>query len=140
MVAVSTQTGCAWNVLSTNSWISLLGTLNGSNNGSVTYFITSNTNTHPRTGHILIGGQQFLLTQAGTSFSGTNTSRLRFMSRTETDVTLSVQGEAGKLYVVECSEDLIHWIPISTNSAPATVTDAPVAGAPRRFYRTVEIP
>jgi len=63
-----------------------------------------------------------------------------FMSRSETSATLSVQGDEGKMYVAECSEDFIHWIPISTNSAPSTVTDAAVGNAPRRFYRTVEIP
>jgi hypothetical protein len=78
-----------------------------------------------------------LLTQAGLP-SGTNAPRLQFMSRTEAAFILSVQGEPGKMYVVESSDDLIHWIPISTNSAPSTFTDAAV-GASRRFYRTVEI-
>jgi hypothetical protein len=87
-----------------------------------------------------MGGQNVLLTQAGAPFASTNAARLRFLSRTSTSATLSVQGEAGKMYVVECSVDLIHWLPISTNAAPATVTDAAVGNAPQRFYRTVEIP
>jgi hypothetical protein len=139
IVAVATQTGCAWNVLTTNSWISILSTLNSSNSGTFTYSLAPNTNSQTRSGNVLIGGQRFLLTQAGTS-SGTNALRLEFMGRTGTNATLSVHGESGKMYVVQCSEDLIHWTPIGTNSAPSTVTDAAAANAPQRFYRTVEIP
>jgi hypothetical protein len=62
------------------------------------------------------------------------------MARTATNVTLSVQGTQGKIYVLESSADLIQWTPVSTNTAPSTFTDAPVANAPRRFYRTVELP
>jgi len=137
-VAVTTQNGCAWSVVTTNSWISILSSLNNSNNGTVAYSLAPNTNSQARSGSILIGGQGFLLTQFGTS-SATNAPKLEFMGRTGTNATLSVHGETGKIYVVQCSEDLIYWTPIGTNSAPSTVTDA-TANAPQRFYRAVEIP
>ena len=139
IVAVATQTGCAWSVVTTNSWISILSSLNNSNSGTVIYSLAPNTNSQARSGQVLIGGQGFLLTQFGTS-SATNAPRLQIVSQTPTNTALSVQGHAGSMYVVECSTDLVHWTPISTNSAPSLVTDAPVADTPRRFYRTVEIP
>ena len=137
---VTTQTRCAWGVVKTNSWISILSSLNNSNSGTVFYSIAANTNTQARAGYINISGQRFFLTQAGLPLSGTNAARLQLMSQTTTNTTLLVQGQEGKMYVVECSEDLIHWIPISTNSAPSSVIDAAVGNAPRRVYRTVELP
>ena len=131
-VNVSTQAGCAWNVVNTNSWISFASNSN-SGSGAVLYSVARNTNIQARSGIVIIGGKTLLLTQAGGP-------SLRFLRGTNSNTTLSVHGDAGKLYVVECSEDLIHWIPISTNSASSTVTNAPVGNAPRRFYRTVEMP
>jgi hypothetical protein len=139
-VSVTTQSGCAWSVIETNSWISILSSLNNSSSGIVIYSLAPNTNSQVRSGVIRIDGQNFTVTQSGTSVTASNAPRIQFMSRTGNVATLSVQGETGRMYVVECSEDLIHWIPISTNSAPAAVTDVPVGNAPRRFYRTVEIP
>ena len=54
--------------------------------------------------------------------------------------TVSLSGPEGRMVVVECSEDLLHWIPISTNVAPCTVIDHTGTNAPRRFYRTLELP
>ncbi|HEY0549960.1 MAG TPA: BACON domain-containing carbohydrate-binding protein, partial [Verrucomicrobiae bacterium] len=139
LVSVTTQPGCTWSVVETNTWISILTSLNITNSGTVRYLLQPNTNLQSRTGAIRIGAENFVVTQLGTS-SGTNRPRIQFMGRTGNGAILSVQGEQGKMYVVECSEDLIHWIPISTNSAPSTVTDTPVGNAPRRFYRTVQIP
>lgn len=134
-VAVTTQNDCAWSVIASNSWISILSSLNNSNSGTVTYSVASNTNAHPRNGSILIGGKWFFLTQFGI----TNAPRLQLMSQTPTNTTLAVEGHQGKMYVLEFSDDLIHWTPISTNSSTSTFTDA-TTNAPRRFYRTVEIP
>ena len=56
-------------------------------------------------------------------------------------VALSVRGQAkgtGRTVVVECSEDLIHWTPISTNVVPCAVMDVAGASASQRFYRTLE--
>src|SRR5205085_214003 len=123
------------------SWINILSSLNNSNSGTVIYSLAANTNIQSRSGSIIIGGQNFLLTQSGISTNtSTNGARLQFMARTTTNITLSVQGAQGKMYVLESSADLIQWTPISTNSAPSTVTDAAVSNTPHRFYRTVEIP
>jgi hypothetical protein len=54
--------------------------------------------------------------------------------------TVSLNGPAGRTVVVECSEDLIHWIAISTNVAPCTVLDRTGTNCSRRFYRTLELP
>ena len=136
-VAVTTQAGCAWSVSETNAWISILSSLSNSNSGTVVYFVAPNTNAQPRTAYIHIDGQNFVVRQEGTS---TNILKLHFIGRIATGSSLSVEGETGRMYVVECSEDLIHWTPISTNSSPSAVTDTALPDAPRRFYRTYEVP
>ena len=132
-VMVTTQSDCPWNVVTTNSWINILSSSNNSSSGMVFYSLAPNTNRQARSGKIIIGGRDFLLTQPGSP-------SLQFIGRTQTNATFSLQGDGAKMYVVECSEDLIHWIPISTNSAPSTITDVAGGNAPRRFYRTAEIP
>jgi hypothetical protein len=139
-VSVTTQAGCTWSVIETNTWITILSSLNNSNSGTAIYRVLANTNSQPRSGTIRVGGQSFVVTQSGTSLAATSAPKLQLVKNPGTGASLSLQGEAGRTYVVECSVDLINWIPISTNSAPATVTDTPSANAPRRFYRMVEIP
>jgi hypothetical protein len=54
---------------------------------------------------------------------------------------LGLSGVAGSNYVLEVSTDLINWIPISTNLAPANVfelTDSNAAAFPYRFYRVLQ--
>jgi len=138
-VLVTAQAGCAWNVFTSNWWINIISpSLASSNSGVVAYSLASNTNTQPRGGTILIGGQRFLLTQLGAPLSETNAPQLQLLGQTVTNTTLFVQGTQGKMYVVECSEDLIHWTPIVTNASASSATDVLTGNAPRRFYRTVE--
>ena len=76
--------------------------------------------------------------------------RIRIMAMTpDAGAMLMVQGQVGRTTVVECSSDLVHWTPISTNVMPATVcptcrsvyvTDAAAKGLVRRFYRVFELP
>jgi len=134
-VQVTTQGGCPWNVVNTNSWITIRSNLTNVGSAAVLYSIASNSNFLARSGSIVIGGKLFNLTQMGT---GTNAARLQILSQIGTNATLSVQGDVGKTYIVEASEDLIHWTAIATNSAPATVTDSTAGNAPWRFYRSVE--
>ena len=75
---------------------------------------------------------------------------IRIMAMTsDAGAMLMVQGQVGRTTVVECSSDLVHWTPISTNVMPATVcptcpsvyvTDAAAKRLVRRFYRVFELP
>jgi hypothetical protein len=96
-----------------------------------------NPNPYTRSGNLTIGGQQFLVMQAGAPGTA---PRVEFMSRTESGVTVFMEGEPWKAYILEYSEDLTHWIPLSTNGVTSIITDRTAGNAPRRFYRTVEIP
>jgi adhesin HecA-like repeat protein len=67
----------------------------------------------------------------------------------QTGTVLMIYGRAGRTHVVECSPDTATWIPISTNTMPATicaicpfvaVSDATSSMVGNRFYRVVELP
>lgn len=62
---------------------------------------------------------------------------------------LIVRGPAGRTNLVEGSDDLVKWLPVSTNVMPATVcpacpfinvTDPAATNMPCRFYRAIELP
>ena len=63
-VDVSSTGNCAWQVVNTNSWITILSSLTGTNNSTVTYSVNSNTNLASRSGTVLIGDQNFLVNQS----------------------------------------------------------------------------
>ena len=50
---------------------------------------------------------------------------------------LSVAGGAGETYVVEASTDLIHWVPVATNTASFNFVDSQAGKYAQRFYRAV---
>jgi hypothetical protein len=144
IVSVTTQSGCGWEVFSSNSWIHAVPAVPSFHIGSdtVVYGVDANPGS-TRTGFIRIAGQNFTVTQSGSSTNGTpgtNTFPGLTVGITDTGAMLSVHGSGNRTSVIECSEDLIHWRPISTNIAPCTVMDCTSMNAPRRFYRVLELP
>jgi len=59
-------------------------------------------------------------------------------------VQFTLTGAAGRTYVVQASTDMINWVPILTNSTPASgllqFIDSKATNYPARFYRTVLVP
>ena len=49
--------------------------------------------------------------------------------------SFTVSGDAGQLYVVQASTNLIDWVSIQTNIAPFLFTDTNAAGFSQRYYR-----
>jgi hypothetical protein len=49
----------------------------------------------------------------------------------------SVNGVTGNQYVIQASTDLIHWVPLTTNTVPFTFTDPDAAKYNQRFYRSL---
>jgi hypothetical protein len=136
LVSVTTAVGCNWTVFNTNAWISILSGANGTGSSTVIYKVTANTSTAVRTGNIYIAGQLFIVTQ-----SGATPPSVRLLGLTPGGrAMLSVQGRDGRTNVMECTEDLIHWIPINTNSTSDAFIDSTGTNAPRRFYRSYELP
>ena len=55
---------CAWSVVNTNGWVTVLSGGSGSGNGAVTYSVANNFSATPRTGTLTVAGQTFGVTQA----------------------------------------------------------------------------
>jgi hypothetical protein len=64
-IAVSTVSGCAWTATEGTSWITITGGASGLGSGTVTYSVTANGTTAPRSATITVAGQSFDVTQAG---------------------------------------------------------------------------
>ncbi len=63
-IDVTTGAGCGWNAYSDSAgWLQI--TSGASGGAAVTYHVTENTGTAPRTGHIVVGPRTFTLTQQG---------------------------------------------------------------------------
>jgi hypothetical protein len=97
-----------------------------------------------------------LCADAPTQFSHSNVvavlvpgPKLQITEFSSQGVLLFIQGNAGWTDVIEASEDLVTWSPISTNVMPYSLCpicpyveyrDAASTNMPRRFYRCFEIP
>jgi hypothetical protein len=68
-VSVTAGTGCTWTATSPVTWISITSGSSGSGNGTVNYTVAPNTASSPQTAQMTIAGQQFTVTEAGTSCS-----------------------------------------------------------------------
>src|SRR5439155_10176971 len=62
-VSVTTAAGCAWSVVNTNSWITILSGASGTGGGIVTYAVDANPNPVDRTGVVAIADQTFTILQ-----------------------------------------------------------------------------
>ena len=69
-VPVQTGDGCGWSAYSDSTWLQITGgSMSGSGPSAVTFSITLNTGP-TRVGHIIVGTQQFTLTQTGVTTTG----------------------------------------------------------------------
>ena len=64
-VSVKAPSGCAWQAVSNDSWITITSGSTGSGNGTVNYSVAANASASQRTGTMTIAGQTFTVTQAG---------------------------------------------------------------------------
>jgi len=54
--------------------------------------------------------------------------------------TLQVLGSPGLNYIIQATTDLVHWVNISTNTAPSTFVDPDAGQFPMRLYRVILLP
>ncbi len=63
-VTVFTLSVCGWTVNNTNSWLTFAAT-NGFGDSNITYYVAANAGATDRSGYVIIGDQQLLVTQSG---------------------------------------------------------------------------
>ena len=62
---VSTASSCSWTAPSADSWVIVTAGSSGQGDGSVSWEVTANATSDPRTGSIIVADQQFTVSQAG---------------------------------------------------------------------------
>ena len=62
-IAVNTTSGCFWTAVSNDTWIVVQSGASGTGPASVTYRVTNNSGTGPRTGTLTIAGRTFTVVQ-----------------------------------------------------------------------------
>jgi hypothetical protein len=68
--SIVTQAGCAWTAASNQQWIVISSAASGTGNGTVSYNVAANNTATQRTGAINVAGQNFTVTQEGTTATG----------------------------------------------------------------------
>ncbi len=68
--SVAVTATSTWNVIAPDSWITVTSPASGSGNGTVTFTVSPNAG-GSRSGSLIIGGQQYVISQAGTSSGST---------------------------------------------------------------------
>jgi hypothetical protein len=138
--AVMTEGGCPWTVTSPN-WIRVASGDGRLGSGSFALNINANTTTNSRTGTVLLLGQGNVIAatahvvQTGSSNSGLLTG-MRVSNGLD---QFTLNGPQGGSYIVQASQNLLTWTPISTNTIPAggfALVAYPADPSQRaRFYR-----
>ena len=103
---VSAPITAIWEAIVTHPWITLIGSKDGQGNGTVRYSLAQNTTGAPRTGKVIVSGEEYVITQsAGISVAvsaGPNGSASGSGSY-DTNAVAILTAEADEGYVVS------HW-------------------------------
>jgi sulfur relay (sulfurtransferase) DsrF/TusC family protein len=105
MVGVTTSNTCAWSVINTNGWISILSSTSGTGSATVTYAVTANPSQTERTGTVMIADVPFTLRQQGIACSYSISPASRMHGYGQATNTVSVMTGDG------CA-----WAAVNTNS------------------------
>ena len=110
-VKITTKTNCTWNVINTNSWITMLSGLVGSNTATLTYAFTDNRTFGRRTGYLLISDEVFAVTQWGTNCEIVLTPYVRTHSENSETGLVTVSASGGCDWFVQNTN---NWISLTS--------------------------
>ena len=134
-VSNSTLAGCRWGVFNTNSWITILGGTNFTNNGNVSYSVASNGTSLTRAGTILIGDQLLTVSQSGVPcvYSLNPSNRVVVFGASTNVSTLSAP--IGCVWGVNNTNNWITFLGTTNGTGTGVVTYA-LSANPASFART----
>jgi hypothetical protein len=91
-VSLTVSNTCDWDLLNTNTWITILSPTNGTGPATISYLVASNLTVNERTGLVLIADQVFTLVQHGIScdYSLSPSNRTHGFSAATNSITLNV--------------------------------------------------
>ena len=115
-VSLTTGAPCAWSVLNTNPWITIVSPASGVGDTTVDYRLPANTSTNDRVGTVRIAGELLVLTQSGVSCDLSLSPPARSHGHAGNTGSLSVVTRSGCAWSVSHTND---WITI-TSAASGT--------------------
>ncbi len=130
-------------MISPENWISVISGDSRLGPGSFDLIFDANTSPSPRTGTIVLLGQPGVAVLTGdiTQPGAWNSGLLSGIQVVNGLVQFTLNGPEGGIYIVQASQDLLTWMPISTNTIPAEgfapVADRAQSSRLARFYRAV---
>lgn len=135
-VAITAGAACAWNIATTNTWITFLTPTSGTGNSNVTYTISANFGNDARVGHITLVDEVLVLTQAAP------TNGFVFESVTVSpsgDLNVRLGGGPAGIWELQSSTNLSNWTKIAdlTNITGRVDYHAPPPLAPMKYLRAV---
>ncbi len=117
-ISVTTGSGCSWTAsVGSYNWITITSGSSGNGNGTCYYSVANNPNSSSRTGYIIIAGQSFTVTQAGSgySYSISPTSNTSVPSGGGTGYSISVTTGSGCSWTASAGS--YNWITITSGSS-----------------------
>ncbi|MBL8175978.1 MAG: SBBP repeat-containing protein [Bryobacterales bacterium] len=134
------NSGCAWNVSSNQTWVTVTSAASGTGSATVTFRIDINTTTSNRTAAIAVAGKTFAITQTGTPCSLQVTPGNRTVPATGGAMTFTVNGLAGCAWT---TTTVTPWLQLQGSGAGngpglvAVTFDTNSGAAPRSGLITV---
>ena len=126
---------CAWSVVNTNPWVTILSGVSGTGDGLINYALLANWSLTARTGVVTVAGQSLSVTQEAYA-GGFHFQSIHMM--TPGEVSLRLTGGPLGVWSLEISGDLTNWASFAslTNATGRVDLITPVAES-NRFYRAV---
>ena len=126
---------CAWSVVNTNPWVTILSGVSGTGDGLINYALLANWSLTARTGVVTVAGQSLSVTQEAYA-GGFHFQSIHMM--TPGEVSLTLTGGPLGVWSLEISGDLTNWASFAslTNATGRVDLITPVAES-NRFYRAV---
>jgi hypothetical protein len=121
-LSVTTPAGCAWNVVNTNSWVTITSATNGTGNGTVAYSIASNTGLVTRAGNILVADQVFAITQSPVSCNYGLSPTNRNHGFGATTNTVNITAGAGCAWNIATTNTWITFLTPTSGTGNSNVT------------------
>ncbi len=136
---VTTKDGCAWQVVNTNSWITITSGASGVSTGTVSYVIGENRVFGRRSGNLVVGTDVFTVNQWGTNCDLVLNSTARNHSENSETGSVTVTTASGCPWLVQNTN---AWLTVlggsGTNTANFSYVVAPnPAGASRTGIVTI---
>ena len=126
-VTVTTASGCPWNVINTNPWVTITSLPATAGSGTLGYRVDANANFVPRSGTLEIAGSIFTLTQAACSLDLSPATRTHGSSLELGTVTVNTAPGCG-------------WTVVNTNSWVTIIGGASGLGSGSFTYSVASNP